>query len=90
MSGEDFVDVQLSEFGAKWSGGTLVRVHDGRHEFSFAPGQTQRVTKAFDWLRVLSIQMIDGHPLFEIAPKPQPPIEKIAPTKAQKRESDSQ
>ncbi len=89
MSGEDFVDVQLSEFGAKWSGGTMVRVHEGRHEFAFSPGQSQRVTRAFDWLVVLSRQKIDGHPLFEIAPKPEPPSEKIAPAKAQKRESNS-
>ncbi len=64
----DFVEVQLSEFGKSLAVGAPVRVQEGVREYVFMPGQAQRVTVAFDWNRVLSRQLINGHRLFEIVP----------------------
>jgi hypothetical protein len=65
MSGEDFINVRLTNFGA---GLGLVTVHEGPREFIFKPGDVQRVTRAFEWERILSRQEQDGQKLFEIAP----------------------
>ena len=76
MSGEDFVNVRLTEFGASLK---QVVVHEGgtpdpaspainHREFVFRPGDVQRVTRAFEWERVLKPQQQDGKPLFEIVP----------------------
>ncbi|HEX7285692.1 MAG TPA: hypothetical protein VF532_05885 [Candidatus Angelobacter sp.] len=67
MSGEDFVNVRLTEFGA---GLGQVVVHEGPREFAFKPGSVQRVTRVFEWERILSRQEQDGKKLFEIAPSP--------------------
>jgi hypothetical protein len=65
---DDFVNVRLTEFGTTFAGGTRVQIHEGQHTFYFLPGQVQRVTRAFDWNRVLKNQHFNGHALFEIAP----------------------
>lgn len=70
---KDWVDVQLSPFGEQYlkqTGGGPLRVHEGSFEFAFEPGKPQRVTRAFDWQRVLKQQHIGGNPLFVIAPAP--------------------
>ena len=75
MSGEDFVNVRLTEFGA---GLGQVTVHEGPREFVFKPGDVQRVTRAFEWERILSRQEQEGKPLFEIAPDEPKPAKKLA------------
>jgi len=77
--GGDFVNVKLTAFGESLK---QVIVHDGgtpdpaarsRHsEFIFRPGDVKRVTRAFEWEKVLRPQEQDGKPLFEIT-------EEIAP-----------
>ncbi len=64
----DFVNVQLSEFGVKFADGSTLQVHEGQHSFYFKAGEIQRVTRAFDWGRVLKNQHINGHALFEVVP----------------------
>jgi hypothetical protein len=68
MGGNDWVEVRLSEFGREYAGDGPVRVHEGPHEFVFKPGETQRVTRAFDWERILKPLAIGGRALFEIVP----------------------
>jgi hypothetical protein len=65
----DFVEVRLTKFRESLAAGTAVRVQEGVREFIFLPGQPHRVTVAFDWNRVLSRQLINGHRLFEIVPE---------------------
>lgn len=64
---DDFINVRLTNFGA---GLGQVTVHEGPREFIFKPGDVQRVTRAFEWERVLSRQEQDGKKLFEVAPQP--------------------
>jgi hypothetical protein len=72
MSKEDFVTVRITKFGERFieqCGGGPLRVHEGGRvgsEFTFAPGETQRVTRAVDWEKVLKNQHINGQSLFEI------------------------
>jgi hypothetical protein len=66
---DDFVNVRLTEFGA---GLGQVTVHEGPREFVFKRGDVQRVTRAFEWERVLSRQEQDGKKLFEIAADEKP------------------
>lgn len=71
MSGEDWVDVQLTAFGERYlkeNGGGPLRVHDGNREFDFASGETKRVTRAYDWHQVLRLQHVNGMALFQVAP----------------------
>lgn len=68
MGGDDFVNVRLTRFGEEQAAGAPIQVHNGNHSFYFKPGEEQRVTRAFDWERVLRTQHINGHPLFEIVP----------------------
>ncbi len=77
--GDDWVQVRLSEFGERYTAGAAVHVHEGQHEFSFHPGEPQRVTRAFDWERILKNVTIAGNPLFEIAPAPakEPPLKQM-------------
>jgi hypothetical protein len=70
MAKDDFVNVQLTEFGKERAAGAVVQVHEGNHSFYFKPGEVQRVTRAFDWNRVLKTQHFNGHPLFEVVPEP--------------------
>lgn len=78
--GEDFVNVRLTEFGASLApvvvhaGGTPAPDgHGARHrEFIFKPGDVLRVTRSFEWERILAHERIDGKPLFEIAPEAKP------------------
>ncbi len=70
MSGNDWINVRLTEFAEQYvaqSGGGPLRVHDGRFECSILPGETMRVTRAFDWERVLKPIAIAGQAMFEIA-----------------------
>lgn len=62
---DDFVNVRLTKLGEELSCGQL-QVHEGNHSFYFNAGETQRVTRVFDWERVLKTQHHHGHPLFEI------------------------
>ena len=63
----DFVKVKLSEHGEKYAGkGGYVTVIHGRHEFHFKTGETQEVTRAFEWEKVLKTELVDGEPLFEL------------------------
>jgi|GEM_PF-2496388 hypothetical protein len=64
----DFVNVQLSKFGADRAAGSVLQVHEGQHSFYFKAGEIQRVTRAFDWNRVLKHQHVNGHSLFELVP----------------------
>ncbi|HEY6349606.1 MAG TPA: hypothetical protein VI636_09375 [Candidatus Angelobacter sp.] len=68
---EDWVDVMLTPFGERYvkeNGGGPMQVHEGSG-FSFTPGQVVRVTRAFDWERVLKNQHVNGVALIQIAPK---------------------
>jgi hypothetical protein len=66
MSGEDFVTVQLTETGRELCGEGELHVIKGQHHFTFKRDDVQRLTKAFDWQRVLAVEFRDGKPLFEI------------------------
>jgi hypothetical protein len=66
MGGNDFVNVRLTDFGTAIAAGGTVKVHEGNHSFYVAPGETLRVTRAFEWERVLKLQQVNGRPLFEI------------------------
>lgn len=81
----DWIEVKLTLFGERYvasTGGGPLRVHEGRHEFAFNPGEPQRVTRAFDWEKILSRQVVAGIPLFEIVqseePQPDPPAAEAA------------
>jgi hypothetical protein len=65
--GEDFVHVKLSAAGEKLAGSNPLRVVTGTKDFTFKAGEAQRVTRAFEWERVLSQQYRDGECLFELA-----------------------
>ncbi len=78
MSGDDFVEVRLTEFGQALAAGNPVRVNEGVREFVFTPGQAQRVTVAYDWQRVLSQLLINGRHLFEVVPAAEPEHEQDA------------
>lgn len=64
----DFVNVQLTKFGADRAAGSVLQVHEGQHSFYFKAGEIQHVTRSFDWDRVLKHQHVNGHALFEIVP----------------------
>lgn len=67
MAGEDFVHVRLTKAGETFSGGCL-HIGGGNYHYDFKPGETKRVTRAFDWERVLKNETTpDGEPLFELA-----------------------
>jgi hypothetical protein len=66
MSGEDFVDVQLTETGKELCGAGELHVIKGQHHFTFRRDERQRVTRAFDWQRILATEFRDGKPLFEV------------------------
>jgi len=69
MAGQDFVHVQLTAAGAQMAGkGGYVRITRGRCEMTFSVGQAQRVTRAYDWNKVLSGVHFKGQPVFEIVP----------------------
>jgi hypothetical protein len=70
MAGEDFVEVQLTEHGKEVCGAGELHVIAGPHQFTFKRDERQRVTKAFDWTKVLSHQQRDGQLLFEIVTEP--------------------
>ena len=74
MPGKDWVDVRLTKFGAQQAHGAPLRVQEGNggQGFVFMPGESQRVTRAFDWEKVLKPWHINGHPLFEIVPEEAP------------------
>lgn len=65
----DLVRVKLSAKGEAFANGTPVRIVAGPSRvggaYEFQPGETKEVTKALDWA-VLSTQMIDGEPMFEV------------------------
>jgi hypothetical protein len=77
MPKEDFVNVQLTEFGKERAAGGRVQIHAGNHSFVFEPGEVKMVTRAFDWNRVLKNEHFNGHPLFEIVPDAIAPGEKL-------------
>ena len=64
----DWVNVRLTQFGERYlkeNGGGSLAVHEGSG-FTFRPGEAVRVTRAFDWARVLQPHHVHGHALFEI------------------------
>lgn len=67
----DFVLVRLSAHGQKIAAGVPLRVHGGRQEFEFSGDTPQKVTKAFDFDRVLAPIVMEYEdvyaPVFEIA-----------------------
>jgi hypothetical protein len=67
MAGKDWVEVKLTRFGEEHSQGGQLRVQEGNggKGFVFLPGESQRVTRAFDWEQVLRPWHINGHALFE-------------------------
>ena len=67
MRGEDFVHVRLSEAGERIADGAPVHIGGSSYHFTFQPGEAQRVTRAFEWERVLSHEQINGELLFELA-----------------------
>jgi hypothetical protein len=66
MAGEDFVEIKLTAHGEKVADGAPLQVCDGGRLFAIAPGETLRVTRAFDWERILRDHRIDGELLFEL------------------------
>jgi hypothetical protein len=75
--GKDFVEVRLTPFGEQQAAGGPIRITggggtgdagSGHHDFIFEAGKPQRVTRAYDWERILRHQHSNGHLLFEIVP----------------------
>ena len=84
MAGEDFVHVQLSAAGVKMAGaGGCVRITAGRSSsFLFVVGQSQRVTKAYEWNALLQNERFQGQPIFELvnpAPVAAKPVVTVRP-----------
>ena len=69
MTGTDWVEVRLTNFGEEHAAGGDLRVQEGSG-FVFRVDQTVRVTRAFDWERVLKPWCINGHALFEMVDAP--------------------
>lgn len=67
MPGEDFVHVKMSAAGEKLAHNGPLRVAGSRYDFTFKAGESQRVTRNFDWDRVLKHHVVDGEALFELA-----------------------
>ena len=66
MAGEDFVHVRLSPAGEKMAGnGGQVRITKAHCSFLFKAGQSQRITRAYDWNCVLKDHQFEGQPIFE-------------------------
>jgi len=83
MAGEDFVQVRLTEAGRELCGEGTYRVIRGHHDFEFRRDEIQRVTKAFDWHKVLATEIRDGKPMFEIV---EPTAEQPSAKAAKKKE----
>jgi hypothetical protein len=67
VAGEDFVHIQLSAAGVKMAGtGGQVRITAGRGSFVFVVGQSQRVTKAYEWNVLLKNERFQGQPILEL------------------------
>jgi len=61
---DDFVNVKLTEDAEKHG---IVQVHQGKHSFVFKQGTVLRVTKVFDWERILQHERDpQGNGLFEL------------------------
>jgi hypothetical protein len=86
MSKDDFVNVRLTKLGEELSKGQM-QIHEGNRSFYFKPGEAQRVTRAFDWERVLKTQHHNGHPLFEIADAPAASADEDRPKQQQKKKA---
>jgi hypothetical protein len=68
MAGEDFVHVELTAAGAKMAGaGKQLRVTVGRSSFLFKVGESQRVTRAYEWTALLKQKHYQGQPVFQIS-----------------------
>ncbi|HWR37010.1 MAG TPA: hypothetical protein VN622_14200 [Clostridia bacterium] len=68
MAGEEMVHVRLSASGIERAGEGTLRMYGSRYAFEFTPGEVQRVTRSFDWAKVLSNEVNEsGEPLFELA-----------------------
>jgi len=65
--GEDFVEVKLTPHGEALAAGGPLAIAGGRYSFAFRAGETQRVTRAYDWEVVLKNIARDGEPLFQLA-----------------------
>jgi hypothetical protein len=63
----DFVEVKLSARGEEIADGAPMTVAGPNYHFVLEPAKTQRVTRAFDWEKVLSKLHRDGELLVELA-----------------------
>ncbi len=68
----DFVDVQLAEAGKQAAGKGALRVANAHFHYEITAGKTVRVTRAYEWNKVLSQLAVNGSPMLEIAPDPAP------------------
>lgn len=69
MAGEDFVHTRLTVAGEQLAGkGGYVHIVAGRCEFTFKVGSTQRVTRNYEWNKILKTETYKGQPVFEIVP----------------------
>jgi hypothetical protein len=68
MTGSDWVQVRLTSFGEERAQGGELRIQEGNggKGFVFRAGEAQRVTRAFDWEKVLKSWTFNGHALFEL------------------------
>lgn len=64
---KDFVTVRLSAKGEEVAQGGEIRLVGGNFDLTFRSGEEQEVTRAFEWGVVLSRELRDGEPMFEIA-----------------------
>ncbi len=68
----DFVELQLSEAGLAMAGkGGVLQIATARLVYKFTAGSTTRVLTS-EWSRVLSREMYQGQPIFEVAPAAAP------------------
>jgi hypothetical protein len=71
MAGEDFVHVKQSAAGEKLAGdGKQVRISHARVHMTFKVGETQRVTKAYEWNHILRHKTDGGEAIFETVDAP--------------------
>ena len=73
MAGNDFVQVQLTEFGVKFAAGGSLTISNGRRSHTFKPGESTRVELSYEWNGWLAhYHSPMGELLFELAPAAAP------------------
>jgi len=66
----DWVWVKLNAKGEEIAKGEPLTVAGAIYQFTFKPGEPQRVTRAFDWGHVLSREHFNGEKIFELCDPP--------------------